>query len=170
MVAKHHPVRLLPTLGIAGVFLLALALPARLFADSFTAPASLSDTHVSVGHPVLAMVNFGGPFASITRVCFRFTFIGDLLDPGDHMTVEPVTVGNGPGFENGGSGPESARSICVIPPDINIPPFLDGMEQIELRMEAGSVTIGSMNVDIDGVIGTVALRRTTWGVLKTLYR
>lgn len=153
----------------AGLLLVALA-PARSFTDSFTAPASLSDIHVSVGHPVLASVEFGGPFATITRVCFRLTFIGDLLDHGDHMTIEPVTVGNGPGFQNDGSSPQSARSLCIIPPDLNIPPFFDGAEQIELRMEAGSVTLGTMDVDIDGVIGTVAARRTTWGVLKMLYR
>ena len=156
--------------ALCGLALLALSLPAGSHADSFTALASLSNPHVSLGQPVLASVEFAAPFTAITRLCFRFTFQGDLLDPGEGLTIVPVSVGIGPGFENVGSGPQDARTLCVLAPDPTIPPFLDGTEQIELAMFSGSVTIAELHVDIEGTRGTVPVRRRTWGVLKTLYR
>jgi hypothetical protein len=154
-----------------GLAALAQAAPSVASAETFTALASLSHPHVSVGSPVLATVEFGFPFAVITRVCCRFTFQGDLLDPGEYMVIIASSTDNGPGFENVFFTPQDARTVCVIQPDqAFIPAFLDGMEQMQLLMQNGSVTIAELHVDIDGTRGAVPVARRTWGVLKTLYR
>ena len=103
--------------------------------------------------PVPATVNFGTTFASIDHLCFFFTFSGDLLDPGDRLAFTGPSGLNGTGFGNGTGSSQSERGLCFNPFDHpeTIALFLDGQENFGLRMEAGTLTVSSLRVQITGV-------------------
>ena len=119
-----------------------LGLPALSSAETFTATASLSDTTASVGHPILASVDFRSPFASIDAVCFEFTFQGNLLDPGDFLRVTPLSLLpslTGPGFFNPGPESQSSRTLCLLSAfgyESMLSLFLDGSESHQSRIVA----------------------------------
>ena len=150
---KRH--RLYSIMLAAGIL---LGLPSLSSAATYTATASLSDTTASVGHPILASVDFHSSFASIDAVCFGFTFQGDLLDPGDTLLITPLNLLpslSGPGFLNGGTEPQSTRTLCLdnaFGYESFTALFLDGSEnRIEIGMQVGSVTIGDLQIVILGV-------------------
>lgn len=114
------------------------------FAGRVTQPA-LPVTISSDDPPSAIRVDFDLVFARVDRVCFRFTFEGDLLDPGDLLFIE----GFG-GFENVGSLPESSRTLCVIDAAVLLR-FVDGIFENEILMEQGSVQVVDLQVTLLGV-------------------
>jgi hypothetical protein len=78
---------LMSVLFLTAVFLL---VPQVAAADTASAPARLSQTVVTVGDPALAKVNVRAKFSSVDTVCFDFTFVNDLLDPGEILLITPL--------------------------------------------------------------------------------
>ncbi|MGZ8695181.1 MAG: hypothetical protein ACXWYS_07055, partial [Gaiellaceae bacterium] len=79
-------------LGVLGAALAALVVAAPAGAAEFSAPATLSAPTASVGSPVLAAADFGLQFVIVEDVCFHFDFAGDLLDPGDEVTISALNA------------------------------------------------------------------------------
>jgi hypothetical protein len=55
-------------------------------------------------------------FSSVESVCFDFTFVNDLFDPGEILLITPLQLFpslTGPGFENGGDAPQAERTFCA---------------------------------------------------------
>jgi hypothetical protein len=104
---------------------------------------------VAVGAPIKAKINVRETFSSISVVCIEFQFEGDLLDPGEFLDMDFGPALGGFGFENVGSTPQGARTICTEQPEL-LAAFLDGRQDFEIRMESGSVTISSITVSIVG--------------------
>jgi hypothetical protein len=143
---------------------IAAVLAVSLVSASTAAASGYKDTltdigTVTTGNPIIVTFDVGASFSSISTICFKFTFHGDLLDPGEEFAYTPVepTVapGTGPGFFNPGTTPQHTRTQCLDPvstPDL-IPFFLDGTESLELSMRTtgSSVTVTRLKVTIDGV-------------------
>ncbi|MBT2554280.1 hypothetical protein [Arthrobacter sp. ISL-5] len=80
---------------------------------------------------------------TLELVCWTFTFTGDLLDPGEGLTITPDNLdpGAGPGFENVGTEPTVTRTLCVDDPTF-LPEIADGnsAEQFVVGASPGSST------------------------------
>ena len=134
-----------------------LVVPQVAAADTVSAPARLSHTVVTVGDPALAKVNVHAKFSSVDRVCFDFTFVNDLLDPGEFLRITPLQLFpslTGPGFENVGSTPMAERTLCLDSAfgysNVNAL-FADGKDKdLEIGMQVGSVEIASLVVTVTG--------------------
>ena len=134
----------------------ALAAPGVVAADTSSAPAKLSQKVVTVGDSALAKVNVHAKFSSVDSVCFDFTFVNDLLDPGEFLRITPLKLFpslGGFGIQNVGSTPQAERTVCVDSsgnPDVTAL-FTDGRENdLEIAMESGSVQIASLVVTVTG--------------------
>jgi hypothetical protein len=133
-----------------------LVVPASATAATATASVKLSQTFVGVGDAALGKVNVHTKFSSVDRVCFTFTFEGDLLDPGETLLISPlnaVSSVSGPGFSNRGTSSEAERTLCLeaaFQPDL-VSLFADGKEhKLEITMQTGSVRIASLDVTVEG--------------------
>jgi len=141
----------------AFVLLCASAIASVVFAGSASA-ATLSDVasltrhgEVVVGQPISANLNFHARFASIDSACFFFTFQGDLLDPGEAITVGFRGTVDTVGQENVFQDPLADVAFCVVP-DVTgfLDHFLDGKEKLVLSMTNGSVKLAGLEVVIEG--------------------
>src|SRR5256885_327290 len=98
------------------IFAACLIAPQLAAADTASSEARLSQTVIASGDPVLARANLHQRFLSVEIVCFEFTFVNDLLDPGELLRITPLQLYpslNGFGFEDVGPAPQSARTVCV---------------------------------------------------------
>lgn len=120
-------------------------------ASAATASDRASLTHggrIAAGEPISAKVNVHQRFASISSVCFYFTFKDDLLDPAEEIIV---TWDSGEfGQENPFDTPLSTVGVCDVDEQA-IAQFLDGRQELSLSMESGSVRLARLDVVIDGV-------------------
>jgi hypothetical protein len=121
-----------------------------------TATMRLSQTVITVGDPATGSVNVHARFSSVDSVCFQFTFVNDLLDPGDLLRITPLDAlppESGPGFQNGGSTSQTQRLLCLtsaFQPEL-VALFADGKERrVELSMDIGSVEMSSVTVSVTG--------------------
>lgn len=79
---------------------------------------------------------------TLVLACFTFSFTGDLLDPGEGLTITPDgALSEGPGFENGSTEPIATRTLCSDDPVV-LTEIADGnsTEQFVLRANPGSST------------------------------
>jgi hypothetical protein len=146
---RHRLPRLLLASAIASLIFAAGA-----SAETFTDRASLKrHGRVVFGHPISAKVNFHARFASISRVCFFFTFRDDLLDPGEEWFLRFRANVGGFGLLNTSENAVIGISLCLAPAhNLMIARFLDGREKMVLTMQRpGSMRIGKLKVSIDGV-------------------
>jgi hypothetical protein len=125
-------------------------------AGNATGTMRLSQTVITVGDPATGRVNVHARFSSVQTVCFQFTFVNDLLDPGETLRITPLDAlpsTNGPGFQNVGTTSQTQRVLCLdsaFQPDL-VALFADGKERnIELSMQTGSVEISSVTVTVTG--------------------
>jgi hypothetical protein len=124
---------------------------------SATASVRLSQPVVDVGDTALARVNTHAKFTSVDTVCFDFTFVNDLLDPGETVVIAPLRLlplMTGPGFSNPGTSSQATRTLCLDSAsgyaNVNAQ-FMDGKEKdLEIATRAGSVKIASIVVRITG--------------------
>jgi hypothetical protein len=141
----------------------AVAISVSVVAVTSAAAANYQQTFKNLGsissgdQPIIVNVDVNTTFSSIQSVCLKFTFHGDLLDPGeDPATRETVTIVwgaiNGFGFQSVTTA-ERTRTICLVAGfhDEELAYFLDGNESIAVSMRAGSVEIKRLTVTIDGV-------------------
>lgn len=151
--------RLAVSLLIATLLVPLMQLPAS-GAESFDARVKLHPrppTLVTVEDTARARAKFPTKFVSIERLCFAFTFEGDLLDPGDFLEYRHVGLPMSAfGFLNVSDSPQSSRLSCLEeaagPQHIEtIALYLDGKHTFTIEMESGSVTIGSLSVIATGV-------------------
>jgi hypothetical protein len=148
-------------LSVLSLAAFVVALPASSSGAPVAGTAHLSGPTSSVGSPVYASIDLGTSFAAIDGVCFDFSFQGDLLDPGDWLSLTPLNLlpsFSGGGFGNTGSTPQAERMICT-PNSLGYGPydsiFFDGAENnIEIGMSSGSVTIASLVISVIGVPGS----------------
>ena len=153
--------KLLPviTAAVVAVALSAASLigPQMAAADILTASASakLSHNMIGPGSPALARVNVHQRFSSVDSVCFYFTFVNDLIDPGENLSITPLQLYpslSGFGFINIGLTPEAERALCVVGnyPDV-LALFLDGKDKdLEIGMPIGSAEISSLSITVTG--------------------
>jgi hypothetical protein len=126
---------------------------AAAFTDTVKLPR---DTTVTVDQPLETSFNVQTTFASISQVCLHFTFKTDLLDPGDFVEIflieEGVEVDIG-GFLNPGQKPQTKRWFCWTsefhPRDIAF--LLDGETTVKVTMQAGSMTVTRLSLQIKGI-------------------
>ena len=121
-----------------------------------TATMRLSQTVIAAGDPATGRVNVHARFSSVDSVCFQFTFVNDLLDPGELLRITPLGAlppESGPGFQNVGSTSQTQRLLCLqsaFQPEL-VALFADGKERgVELSTDAGSVEISSVTVSVTG--------------------
>ena len=119
-----------------------------------TCPATYCD------HPVVgdhALVSVAMPrFRSISTMCLRFDFAGDLLDPGEELLLfsprRVVAIGN---YEELGAGRLSSGEVCLANNFFFgriIGPFTDGHGSFDAWMSRGSAHIANVTVTITGVL------------------
>jgi hypothetical protein len=140
----------------AALLTLTAAIAAPGVAGSASATMRLSQTAIAVGEPAYSRVNVHARFSSVDSVCFQFTFVNDLLDPGELLRITPLDAlpaESGPGFQNVGTASLTQRQLCLqsaFQPDL-VALFADGKEGgIELSMDSGSVEISSVTVTVTG--------------------
>jgi hypothetical protein len=122
-------------------------------ADDVNAPVHLhSHTgEVTITDSVSGTVNVGMKFLSVEEACLVFEFSGDLLDPGDDLSIF-VDGSDGGGFFNPGPVSQAVRTFCwsEIYQPATIADFLDGKAKLEFIASSGSVAIGSVTLTISG--------------------
>jgi hypothetical protein len=87
---------------------------------------------------------------TLELACFTFNFTGDLVDPGEGLTITPDgELGEGPGFENISSNPISTRMLCIDDPVV-LEEIADGnsAEKFVLRANPGSSTFTVSSVTL----------------------
>lgn len=98
------------------------------------------------------IASFDLAFDSIERLCWEFTFSGDLLDSGESVHV--ATSGKDPrlgaGFSHGGSSPAATRQLCETPSYQTTLLFYDGEERVSVVAKVGSVNIADVRITITG--------------------
>ena len=120
--------------------------------DRFSTQASLSNPLVVEGSPVTYGVNFGFGFSSISQVEYDFTFVHDLLDPGECLFFRG-------GFCNPGATAQASRLLTIPcsgdPGTCNL--FRDGADTRQLTAGTvfgsgpASVRIRSLRVTVQGI-------------------
>jgi hypothetical protein len=66
------------------------------------------------------------PRGTLVNACFTFTFTGDLLDPGEGLTITPDgSPSEGGGIINVGTTPTTTRTVCFNDP-ASLAPIADG--------------------------------------------
>ena len=111
-------------------------------------------------HPVVgdhAFVSVAMPrFRSISTMCVRFDFAGDLLDPGEELLLfsprRAVAIGN---YEELGLGSLSSGEVCLANNFFFgriIGPFADGHGSFDAWMSRGSAHVANVTVTITGVL------------------
>ena len=125
-------------------------------AGAVSGPARLSSGVVAPGHPVTARINLHERMTSVDNVCLTFTFVNDLLDPGETVVITPLQLFpslGGFGFENPGPSAQAQRTICITTadqPDIAAL-FADGKDnRLQIGMTSGSVEIASLVITVTG--------------------
>lgn len=78
---------------------------------------------------------------TLVLACFDFSFTGDLVDPGEELSIFPDGIGGGGGFFNGGTEPLATRTICFVDPVV-LTDIADGnrSESFVVRANPGSST------------------------------
>lgn len=108
------------------------------------------DPHVTGSNSLTLKATKIAP-GTLALACFTFNFTGDLLDPGDGLTISTERkFENGPGFENVGTEPTATRTLCSDDP-VYLAEIADGnsAEQFVVRANPGSSTFTASSVTIE---------------------
>lgn len=101
---------------------------------------------VTPAAPIHARVKLGDKFVSLDRLCVTLHFQGDLLDPGDTLSIEFV---GGVGVNPGGPS-QQQRTLCSIDPFV-LDEWLDGKQDLGIFADIGtSATISAIGFEAFG--------------------
>ena len=138
---RHRLLAVVAT-GIALGFAVFAAVPAAAAPPPQTQELKLSgDPHVT-GSNSLTLKAKKIAKGTLALACFTFTFAGDLVDPGEGLTITPDgSSEEGPGFENVSTEPLATRTLCSDDPAF-LAEIADGnsAEQFVLRANPASST------------------------------
>lgn len=143
-------VRSYRNVSLLAASLAAFALPSIAVATQdvrVTTSPGLPATLTPDSSPIQARIKLGQKFASLERLCVTFHFEGDLLDPGDVVSIDLIGgVGVNPGAPS-----QTIRTLCTIdPPALAV--WQDGKERAGVYADVGtSVTISGLEFEAFGV-------------------